>query len=93
MDEKSVCANIEKLAKQLNEELKAATELGLNVRLHAISQYSKNLVQQISVRVWRETEMVHIGSVASDYKTWPIEAQVQLRDYLKKTLNDPPDKQ
>ena len=90
MDEKSVCANIEKLTQQLNGELRAAAELGLNVKLETSARFSNTTAKQISVRVWRETEMVNVpnGTLGPNWTKWPVEAQIKLRDYLRERLPD-----
>jgi hypothetical protein len=57
MDEKSICANIEKMVQQLNGELKAAQELGLKIYIGGLDPMFRMGPPEINVRVWREITM------------------------------------
>lgn len=78
MDEKAICANIQEFTEQLNENLLRAHELGLKIQ---ISSFGRS----VSVKVWRETELVNIplSKLGPDWRQWPVEAQAQLLQYLR----------
>lgn len=65
MDENSVCANIAELVTRLNGELEAAFRLGLKVTAttHSGAVLLYPQPERISIRVWRETEMVHVPAL------------------------------
>lgn len=77
MDDKTVSANIAELITRLNHEFEAAFRLGLKVMATTHSGigtlFSSPQPERISIRVWRETEMVRV----------PV-AQVKAFDLAKK---------
>jgi hypothetical protein len=59
MDEKTVCANIEKLVALLNGELRAAHELGLKVHISGGGISFHAGPEQVHIRAWRELPLVN----------------------------------
>lgn len=59
MDERTVCANIEKFVSLLNHELRAAHELGLKVHISGGGISFHSGPEQIHIRAWRELPLVN----------------------------------
>lgn len=60
-NEVETCANIEKLTKLLNDELRTAHELGLKIHLGgSIGPLFRTGPPELQVRVWRETTLVNV---------------------------------
>lgn len=93
MDEKSICANVQKLTESLNGELKAVHELGLKITVHVVNALSGDRSKQIQIRVWRETNLLQVPSpseLGPDWRQWPTEAQIALRDHLRENYKQSP---
>ena len=64
----TICANIQKLTAQLNGELEAAHELGLKVSISSRGLFAAvDASEQVTVRVWRETELLKEPSSELDH--------------------------
>ena len=68
MNELTTITNIRRLVQSLNDELRAAHELGLKATASGSSMYTfaAGLSERVSVRVWKETPLLQEPELERD---------------------------
>lgn len=61
--ETTIAANVQELVQRLNQELKRSKEAGLRGRLIFVDPDTEAGVPQISVRIWKEIELLNIPPI------------------------------